>query len=159
VALRRHGGLGISRRMHRVVKSILVHYSDQQMFDLVNGVESYPKFIPWCGGAEVRDRHDDGLTAALVIDFHGIKQAFATRNTNQAPNRIDVQLVEGPFQHLVGHWQFKALGDEACKVTFELDYAFSSRTLETLIGPVFTLVANTFIDAFAKRAVQVYGER
>jgi ribosome-associated toxin RatA of RatAB toxin-antitoxin module len=145
--------------MHRVVKSILVPYADREIFDLVNAVEDYPKFLPWCGGAHVRERDDAGLTAAITIDFHGIKQTFATRNINTAPSRIDVTLVEGPFESLGGHWQFIALRPDACKVVFELDYAFKSRTMEAVIGPVFSMIANSFIDAFAKRAAVVYGQR
>ncbi len=145
--------------MHRVVKSILVPYSTEEIFDLVNGVERYPEFMPWCGGATVQSRTDESVTASIVIDFLGIRQTFTTRNANDRPKRIDVSLVDGPFQSLVGHWVFQPLREDACKVVFELDYAFKSKALETVVGPVFNHVANSFVDAFAKRAETVYGAR
>jgi ribosome-associated toxin RatA of RatAB toxin-antitoxin module len=145
--------------VHRVVKSILVPYSCAEIFDLVNGVEHYPAFMPWCGGATVHERTDDIVTASIVIDFLGIRQSFTTRNENHRPHRIDVALIDGPFQSLVGHWQFNALREDACKVVFELDYAFKNRPLEAVVGPVFNRIANSFVDAFAKRAEAVYGAR
>jgi ribosome-associated toxin RatA of RatAB toxin-antitoxin module len=145
--------------VHRVVKSILVPYSTAEIFDLVNAVERYPEFMPWCGGSSVSERTDTTLTASIVIDFLGIRQTFTTRNTNDRPKRIDVALVDGPFQSLVGHWVFQALREDACKVVFELDYAFKSKALETVVGPVFNRIANSFVEAFAKRAAAVYGER
>ena len=145
--------------VHQIVKSILVPYSAAEIFDLVNAVERYPEFMPWCGGATVHTRDDDALTASIVIDFHGIKQTFTTRNTNQRPGRIDVALVEGPFKSLVGHWKFHTLREDACKVVFELDYAFKNRALEAIVGPVFNKIANSFVDAFAKRAETIYGAR
>jgi ribosome-associated toxin RatA of RatAB toxin-antitoxin module len=150
---------GLRIVVHRVVKSILVPYSPAEIFDLVNAVERYPEFMPWCGGATVSERSETALRAAIIIDFYGVKQTFATRNTNDRPKRIDVHLDEGPFQHLQGNWQFHALGESACKVVFELEYAFKSRTIELVIGPVFNMIANTFIDAFARRAEAIYGPR
>ncbi len=145
--------------VHQVVKSILIPYSAAEIFDLVNAVERYPEFMPWCGGATVHNRDEHALTASIVIDFHGIKQTFTTRNTNQRPSRIDVALVDGPFQSLVGHWTFNALREDACKVVFELNYAFKNRALEAIVGPVFNKIANSFIDAFANRAEVIYGPR
>jgi ribosome-associated toxin RatA of RatAB toxin-antitoxin module len=145
--------------VHRVVKSILVPYSTAEIFDLVNAVERYPEFMPWCGGTTVKERTDAAVTASIVIDFLGIRQTFTTRNTNDRPKRIDVALVDGPFQSLVGHWLFQPLREDACKVVFELDYAFKSKPLEAVVGPVFNRIANSFVEAFAKRAATVYGER
>jgi ribosome-associated toxin RatA of RatAB toxin-antitoxin module len=145
--------------VHRVVKSILVPYSSAEIFDLVNAVELYPEFMPWCGGTTIHNRDENGLKASIEIDFHGIKQSFTTLNTNHRPERINVALVDGPFQSLVGHWAFQSLREDACKVVFELDYAFENRALEAIVGPVFNKIANSFVDAFAKRATAVYGER
>jgi ribosome-associated toxin RatA of RatAB toxin-antitoxin module len=145
--------------MHSVHRSVLVPFSPKQMFDLVADVESYPAFMPWCGGARVIDRNQFGMKAAITIDFHGLKQEFVTRNTHEEPSRIRLKLVDGPFSALDGTWEFMALGDqgEGCKVQFQLDYAFSSRTLEALVGPVFNRIASGFIDAFTQRAEQLYG--
>jgi ribosome-associated toxin RatA of RatAB toxin-antitoxin module len=128
------------------------------MFDLVAGVEHYPEFMPWCGGAEVRSRDEHGMQASIVISFAGIKQRFTTRNTHVFPSRIDLQLVDGPFSMLVGHWQFQSLAEDACKVLFTMEYEFSNRALEALVGPVFNRIATSFIDSFTKRAQAVYGE-
>jgi ribosome-associated toxin RatA of RatAB toxin-antitoxin module len=144
--------------MHKVQRSVLVSYSDAQMFQLVAGVEHYPEFMPWCGGTEVLSRDEHGMQASIVISFAGIKQRFTTRNTHVFPSRIDLELVDGPFSMLVGHWQFQALAPDACKVLFTMEYEFSNRALEALVGPVFNRIATSFIDSFTKRAQAVYGE-
>jgi ribosome-associated toxin RatA of RatAB toxin-antitoxin module len=143
----------------RVVKSILVPYTPLEVFTIVADIDQYPKFMPWCGGARVLQRLDNGVVASIDIAFGGVTQTFSTRNINDAPHRIDVSLVDGPFRHLQGHWQFKPLGEVACKVIFELEYDFKNAMLEMMIGPVFSMVANSFVDAFANRAAHIHGER
>jgi ribosome-associated toxin RatA of RatAB toxin-antitoxin module len=161
--------------MKHVQKSVLLWYSPREMYALVTAVEDYPKFLPWCSQAEVMQRHDDGVTARLHIAFAGVRQAFTTRNTHDDNRCLTMKLVEGPFSSLEGTWRFTPLqtpatlaggaGAEApaeptaCKVEFSLDYAFSSRSLEIVISPVFDRIANTFVEAFVKRAEQVYGPR
>ena len=140
-----------------VHKSVLLAYSAEQMFALVENVEDYPKFLPWCGGAEVRRRAGNKVLATLTINYHGVKQTFSTENVNMPSTSIEVMLVEGPFRHLHGAWIFKPLRDDACKVEFDLHYEFSSKVLEQLIGPVFNMIANSFVDSFCKRAETVYG--
>jgi ribosome-associated toxin RatA of RatAB toxin-antitoxin module len=144
--------------MHTVQRSVLVPYSDAQMFELVAAVEKYPEFMPWCGGAEVRSRDERGMQASITISLAGIKQRFTTRNTHNFPGSIDLELVDGPFSTLVGRWQFQALAADACKVLFTLEYEFSNRALELVVGPVFNRIATSFIDSFTKRAQAVYGE-
>lgn len=128
------------------------------MFDLVADVEKYPEFMPWCGGASVQTRDDGGMQASITISFAGLKQTFTTRNTHVYPERIDLELVDGPFSMLVGRWEFQPLAEDACKVLFTLEYTFSNRALETLVGPVFNRIASSFIDSFTKRAQVKYGE-
>lgn len=140
-----------------VHKSVLLAYSAEQMFALVDNIEDYPKFLPWCGGANVKLREGNKVVAALTINYHGVKQSFSTENTNDPPNTINMALIEGPFKHLNGTWHFKPLRSDACKIEFELQYEFSSRVLEQIIGPVFNMVANSFVDSFCKRAEVVYG--
>lgn len=140
-----------------VHKSVLLPYSAEQMFALVDNIEEYPKFLPWCGGAEVKLRDGDHVVATLSINYHGIKQTFTTENRNSPPHVINMALVEGPFKHLDGTWEFKPLRADACKIEFRLHYEFSSRMLEHIIGPVFSMIANSFVDSFCKRAEQVYG--
>jgi len=144
--------------MHKVQRSVLVPHSAAQMFDLVADVEKYPEFMPWCGGAQVRSRDEHGMQASITISLAGLRQTFTTRNTHDYPNRIDLELVDGPFSALVGHWQFQPLAEDACKVLFTLEYAFSSRALEALVGPVFNRIASSFIDSFTKRAQACHGQ-
>ena len=144
--------------MHRVSKSVLVPYSAAQMYELVDRVEEYPKFLPWCAGAEVLESHEGGKTARLHIDYHGVKAHFTTNNENTPSELIVVTLKSGPFRHLHGEWRFLALDQAACKIEFELTYEFATSLLEKVVGPDFHHIANTFIDAFVQRAEAVYGE-
>ena len=145
--------------MLSVCKSVLVPFSAAAMFDLVDRVERYPEFLPWCAGASILATHDGGKTARLDIDYHGIRAHFTTDNANTPPERIVVTLNDGPFRRLHGEWRFRALAEEGCKVEFELVYEFSTHLLERAVGPVFAHIANTFIDAFVRRAESSAGAR
>ena len=145
--------------MALVEKSMLVEYPAETMYSLVDDVVRYPEFLPWCGGAEILSRDEQNVHAALHINYKGIKQRFSTRNRVEAPKLIEITLIEGPFRRLDGQWRFTPLGAEACKVEFALHYEFSSRLLEKLVGPVFSYIANSFVDAFVKRAESLYGKR
>ena len=140
-----------------VHKSVFLGYSAEQMFALVDRVEDYPQFLPWCGGVEVRQRQENKLVATLSINYRGVAQTFTTENTNTPPTAMKMTLIEGPFKQLDGSWIFKPLRADACKVDFELHYEFSNKLLEQLIGPVFSMIANSFVDSFCKRAESVYG--
>ncbi|MES2259193.1 MAG: type II toxin-antitoxin system RatA family toxin [Pseudomonadota bacterium] len=140
-----------------VHKSVILGYSAEQMFELVAKVEDYPKFLPWCGGVDVRERGEQSVVASLAIHYHGIRQSFTTSNTNIAPTSITMKLVDGPFKSLDGTWTFKPLRADACKVELDLHYEFSNRILEQMIGPVFGMIANSMVDSFCKRAETVYG--
>jgi ribosome-associated toxin RatA of RatAB toxin-antitoxin module len=141
-----------------VHKSVFLGYSAEQMFDLVATVEDYPKFLPWCSGVKLIERSDDKLVACLGINFHGVKQSFTTSNHNTRPTQMKMHLVDGPFKVLEGTWNFKSLRADACKIEFDLHYEFSSRLLEGIIGPVFSKIADSFVDSFCKRAEAVYGK-
>ena len=142
--------------MRRVSKSVLVPYAAAQMFELVDRVELYPQFLPWCGGTRVVAQEDNRKTARIDIDYHGVRAHFTTDNVNDPPASIVVTLKDGPFRHLHGEWRFRALGEHGCKVEFDLAYEFATNLLDRVIGPVFSHIANTFIDAFVKRAEHVY---
>jgi ribosome-associated toxin RatA of RatAB toxin-antitoxin module len=129
------------------------------MFELVDRVDLYPQFLPWCAGAQVVDQGAGRRTARLEIDYHGVRAHFTTDNVHRPFESIVVTLKDGPFRHLHGEWRFRALGEHGCKVEFELAYEFATHILEKLIGPVFSHIANTFIDAFVKRAEAVYPAR
>lgn len=143
--------------MPEVNRTVLVGFTPEQMFGLVDAVEEYPKFLPWCGGTKLIYRDDQILRATIQINYHGIKQNWTTENPKRAPEEMLIHLVEGPFRSLDGRWRFIRLANRGCKVELNLRYEFSSRILEKLFGPVFNHIADTLVDAFARRAEQVYG--
>ena len=150
--------------MKHVKKSVLLWYTPAEMYDLVTGIEHYPKFLPWCDRAEVVQRHDDGVTARMGLHYMGVRHAFTTRNEHVAGESVVVKLVDGPFSVLDGTWLFRPIGRpgseaDACKIEFELRYAFASAALEKVVSPAFDRVANTFVDSFVQRAEAVYGPR
>lgn len=139
-----------------VEKSVLVHFSARQMFDLVRAVADYPQFLPWCGAGSVKPLEENLEEATVEIAFKGVKQSFCTMNRLKPHEEIHMNLLEGPFTHLEGTWHFLGLTPDACKVHFKLEYEFSSKILEQLVGPVFTSLANSFVDSFIKRAEALY---
>ena len=146
--------------MKTVHKSVLIWYSPEEMFALVTGVEHYPEFLPWCDHAAVLERTEDSMTAEVGIAFSGIHQTFVTRNIHEAGRRVQMHLVKGPFSRLDGDWHFHPVGEgtqRACKVELQLNYGFDSAALSALVGPVFDRIAGSMVDAFVKRAEQVYG--
>jgi ribosome-associated toxin RatA of RatAB toxin-antitoxin module len=145
--------------MKTVHKSVLIWYSAPEMFALVVDVASYPQFLPWCDRAKVLAQDEHGMQAEIGIAFGGIRQTFTTRNEHVAGREVRMKLVEGPFSHLDGEWKFIALGEgqRACKVELELHYGFNNAALSALVGPVFDKIAANLVDAFVKRAEQVYG--
>jgi ribosome-associated toxin RatA of RatAB toxin-antitoxin module len=147
--------------MKTVHKSVLIWYSAAEMFALVTDVSSYPQFLPWCDQARVLEEDAQGMTAKVGIAFAGLHQSFTTRNTHVQDRQVSLKLVDGPFSKLDGDWDFTPLGDgsqRACKVDLTLRYGFSNAALAALVGPVFDKIAGSLVDAFVKRAAQVYGE-
>jgi ribosome-associated toxin RatA of RatAB toxin-antitoxin module len=142
--------------MARVEKSVLVAHPPECMFELVDRVEDYPDFLPWCGGTELLLRDDQRTVATIHIAYLGIRQSFTTENLKTHPREMRIRLQDGPFAELEGDWSFFPLGDDACKIEFRLQYVFSSRVLETILAPVFSHITNTFVDAFVRRADEVH---
>jgi ribosome-associated toxin RatA of RatAB toxin-antitoxin module len=122
------------------------------MYELVEDVESYPQFLPWCSAVEIALREPERIVATLHVDFRGVRQAFTTANALRHGERISMQLVRGPFRHLQGEWRFVQLGEAGCRIEFDLAYQLASPVLERLAGPAFNHIANTFVDAFVRRA-------
>lgn len=143
--------------MALVEKTVLIEQSAEHMFELVDRCEDYPAFLPWCSQTEVKYRDEHKTVATLHINYHAVKSSFTTENDKVFPLSMHIRLVDGPFRRLEGSWQFKALTENACKIEFRLHYEFSSKLFEKVIGPVFSHIANTFVDAFVRRAAQVYG--
>ena len=147
--------------MKTVNKSVLIWYSAAEMFSLVTDVASYPQFLPWCNEAAVIEENANGMTAKIGLSMAGLKQSFTTRNTHVKDRQVSLKLVNGPFSKLDGHWDFVPVGDageRACRIELSLGYDFDSVTLAALVGPVFDKIAGSLVDAFVKRAAQVYGE-
>lgn len=142
-----------------VNRHALVPYTAAEMYALVDDIESYPQFLPWCTCTRVLSRNDDEVRATIELSRGGVKKSFTTCNRNQPGKMIEVRLVEGPFKRLEGFWRFDPLGKDGCKISLDMEFEFASKMLSMVVGPVFTQIANSLVDAFQKRAVDVYGKR
>ena len=142
--------------MAQVNKSALVPYSAEQMYKLVDDVSAYQEFLPWCGDSKEVSRENEVVVASVTIAKGSINKTFTTKNTSNDHQKIQMQLVDGPFKELSGFWSFQELNENACKVTLKLDYEFSNRLLRLVVGPVFNQIANAMVDSFVERAKEVY---
>ncbi|MFE8070711.1 type II toxin-antitoxin system RatA family toxin [Marinobacteraceae bacterium S3BR75-40.1] len=143
---------------HRIDRSALVWHPAERMFDLVNDIPSYPLFLPWCSAAEVHPSEEADVLASIEVAKGGMRHRFTTRNRLDKPSRIEMALVDGPFSALSGQWQFQALNEKASKIILTLDFEFSGRLTSMAFGNVFGQAANTMVDAFCRRASELYGE-
>jgi ribosome-associated toxin RatA of RatAB toxin-antitoxin module len=135
-----------------VERQAIVPYSAARMYALVEDIESYPLFLPWCSRTEVAARSAGRALATIHVDFRGVQQAFTTENRMQPGERIEMTLVRGPFKDFAGEWRFRALSAAGCRVELALAYQLASPLLGRVVGPVFDHIANTFVDAFVRRA-------
>jgi ribosome-associated toxin RatA of RatAB toxin-antitoxin module len=142
--------------MYQLSKSAIVPYSAEQMYQLVNQVNDYPKFLNWCSSASILKQTDTQIIASVEINKAGLTQSFTTINTLTPNQRIDISLKEGIFKQLNGAWIFTKLNDEACKVVLNLNFSFSSKIIDMAISPIFTKIANSQLDAFIARAKIIY---
>lgn len=145
--------------MNRVDRSALLPYTTTEMFELVSDITAYPQFLPWCSEAQILSQEGEELTARIGFSVSGVSKSFTTRNRLRPGKEIGMQLVAGPFSKLHGRWRFDPLGDVGSKISLFLEYDFSSKMVALAVGPVFNKIANTLVDAFQKRAVEVYGKR
>jgi len=144
--------------MTTITRSSLVLFSPDQMFDLVNDVDAYPSFLPWCRNSTIISKTDDVITAELDLAKGGIHHVFSTRNKLVPGESIAIELIDGPFQHLEGHWQFAMIGDnQGCRIQLDMDFEFSNRLISMALGPIFTQISGSLVDAFCKRAQDIYG--
>jgi ribosome-associated toxin RatA of RatAB toxin-antitoxin module len=143
--------------MTLVQKSALVKFSAQQMFDLVNDIEAYPQFLPWCSGSRIIKQEDDVVEAELMISKGGFNKAFSTRNSITKAESITVSLLDGPFSHLEGVWNFLPLREDASKISLDLEFEMSGALANLAFGAVFNQICNTMVTSFTDRAKVVYG--
>jgi|SRR5688572_7426671 ribosome-associated toxin RatA of RatAB toxin-antitoxin module len=140
----------------KIARSAIVGHSAAKMYALVEDIDAYPSFLPWCARAEVHERAPGTTKATLTVALAGLRHSFTTLNENRPPEAIDLRLVEGPFRRFAGQWRFVTLSPEACRIEFSLQYEFSSRTLGRLLAPLFDGMADSMVDAFVRRAAEVY---
>lgn len=131
-------------------------YSAQQMFEVVNAVDEYPLFLPWCASSAIVSQTESSMEASILMKKGKLNHSFSTRNTIKQGELIHMNLLNGPFKSLSGDWVFSPLSDNNCKIELKLEFEFSSKIIAMLIGPVFTQIANSLVDAFCQRAHQVY---
>ncbi|WP_419420048.1 type II toxin-antitoxin system RatA family toxin [Legionella sp. D16C41] len=142
--------------MRNVKKSRIVRFSCEQMFNLVNDVEHYQEFLPYCSNSIVNYRDEDEVQATLVIAAAGMSKSFTTCNRHLPNKMIEIRLVDGPFKHLEGFWRFNEVA-EGCEICFDLEFEFAGRMFSMLLGPVFEQVTDKMVDAFCERAESLYG--
>jgi len=142
--------------LQTVNRSALVPYAASDMYTLVADVEKYPGFLPWCRRARVRSPGEDTVEASLEIGKGPIRKTFTTRNVMTRDSRIDIELVDGPFKHLQGCWQFLSLDGSGCRIQLELEFELANGVLRRTLGPIFSEIANTLVDAFCLRAKELY---
>jgi ribosome-associated toxin RatA of RatAB toxin-antitoxin module len=145
--------------MSKIQHEALLSFSAEQMYNLVNDVTAYPEFLPWCAATKILSQTDSEMLASLTIKKGVIEKTFTTKNQLVPLRTITMNLANGPFQHMQGLWTFTPLTDDACKVSFSLDFVFNNKLLALTLGPLFTNIANTMVDAFQKRAEQLYSIR
>jgi ribosome-associated toxin RatA of RatAB toxin-antitoxin module len=143
--------------MKRISRSAIVEHSAQKMFALVDDIESYPRFLPWCTAARVEERTPAGVRATLTVGMKGLRQSFTTQNENRPVEAIDLRLVKGPFRRFAAGWRFKPLSNEACSIEFSLEYEIAG-ALSRILEPVFDHIADTMVEAFTRRAAELYGK-
>jgi len=142
--------------MPTISRSALVMHSVEQMYQLINDIVAYPQFIPNCGDSKIISNQDNEVTASLLVSKGGLKKWFTTKNTLIDNNKVQLDLVDGPFKKLTGYWQLTKLSEEACKISLQLDYEFSSKVFDLAFGRVFDSLTNNMVQAFTQRAKEVY---
>ena len=142
--------------MYTLKRERIVPYSSQQMFELVNNIEHYPQFLPWCVGSHIIKQTDKEMIASLKIAWKGIHKQFTTRNYLTPYKQIDITLVNGPIKHMEGIWIFNDQINGGCHVHLNLEFEFTGRFVDRLLQPMFQHIANALVDAFCERAKQCY---
>jgi ribosome-associated toxin RatA of RatAB toxin-antitoxin module len=142
--------------MKKIARTAIVEHSAEAMHALVEDVEAYPRFLPWCRAARVLERGAGGTRASLTVGLRGLRQSFTTLNQSQPGRSIDMRLVEGPFRRFDADWRFVPLSPDACRIEFSLAYEFSRRSLGRLLAPLFDGIADSMVEAFVRRAGEIH---
>ena len=142
--------------MKRITRSAIVEHKAEEMFALVDDIQSYPRFLPWCTAATVHERTEDGTRATLTVGMRGLRQSFTTQNVNRPGESRERRLVHGPFRRFAAAWRFKPLSEHACRIEFSLEYELAG-PLARLLERLFDQIADTMVDAFSRRAHDIYG--
>ena len=142
--------------MKQISRSAIVEHRAEEMYALVDDIESYPRFLPWCVAARVEERGPAGVRATITVGMRGLRTAFTTQNVHRPGEAIEMRLVHGPFRRFDAAWRFKPLSEEACRIEFTLQYELAG-PLAGILAPLFDRIADTMVDAFTRRAAEVYG--
>jgi len=145
--------------MTEISKTAVVPYTTNEMYALVNDIESYPAFLPWCIAAKILSKKEESLIATLSLAMGKIKQSFTTENTMLEGSRIDMRLIEGPFKHLSGYWKFNPEDEHSCHIQLHMNYEFKNKIIKYALGKVFYIVIDTMVESFVQRAQHIYGNR
>jgi ribosome-associated toxin RatA of RatAB toxin-antitoxin module len=141
-----------------IQRSAIVPHTAEEMYQLVNAIEEYPSFIPWCHGAEVHSRDEDEVRATLHFEGAGLRKSFTTCNRLQKNKMIEMRMLNGPFKHLEGFWRFDPKEESQCLVKLDLEFEVASKLFGFAFGSIFNQVANTLVEAFSERAKEVYSK-
>jgi len=144
--------------MNTLKRSAIVPFTTHQMFELVNTIEDYPRFLPWCQSSKIISRTKEEVVATLEINWKGMHKSFTTRNLLYPYERMEINLINGPLKHMEGIWNFHSLDKQACKVLLDLEFEFAGGLIDRFFQPVFQHIANTLVDAFCKRAAELYAK-
>jgi len=145
--------------MTRIHKNTFVPYSAEEMYALVNDIRAYPQFLPWCKGAEVVNETATRLQATVALEAGRVKQSFSTQNSMQPGRSIEMQLLEGPFRFMTGRWQFEPQADHRCMIDLNIEFEFKNKLLKLALSGTFNKVMDSMVEAFTRRAEQIYGKR
>ncbi len=145
--------------MESITKSVVVPYTAEQMYELVNNVTAYPEFLPWCSASQVHEQDEHYMKASVSLASGAVKQTFTTANTLTPGERIEVALVSGPFKQLNGYWSFEKAGDGMSKIDFRMSYEYKNRIIKLALNKIFTRIGDTLVSSFVERAHQLYGKK
>jgi ribosome-associated toxin RatA of RatAB toxin-antitoxin module len=144
--------------MKRIARSAIVEHPVRELYALVEDIEAYPQFLPWCREARVRERSAGRTVATLTVGVRGVRYEFSTENSNRQSEAIDMRLLEGPFRHFEAHWRFHALGAHAARIEYSMTYQLASGLVARALAPIFDSIADTMVEAFKRRADQVHAK-